>query len=84
MKRVTRASMVAFGAGALAVLATGTAALADKPDPPPGWGIPPACPDVYYPVICSDGNIYSNACYALRAGQKNCVPIWDPINPLPL
>jgi hypothetical protein len=32
------------------------------------------CLDVWRPVICPDGNIYSNDCYALRAGQVGCVP----------
>jgi hypothetical protein len=32
------------------------------------------CLDVWRPVLCPDGNIYSNDCYALRAGQVGCVP----------
>jgi hypothetical protein len=32
------------------------------------------CLDVYQPVICSNGVVYSNACYAARACQKNCQP----------
>jgi hypothetical protein len=32
------------------------------------------CPDVWMPVICSDGNIYSNYCYASAAGATGCVP----------
>jgi len=35
------------------------------------------CPDVYRPVICPNGQIYSNACYAGLAGQHNCVPWGD-------
>lgn len=30
------------------------------------------CLDVWNPVYCSDGNVYSNACYARRACQFNC------------
>lgn len=32
------------------------------------------CLDVWRPVICADGNVYSNDCYAARACQTNCVP----------
>lgn len=32
------------------------------------------CPDVYDPVICDFGVIYSNACYAYRACATGCVP----------
>jgi hypothetical protein len=32
------------------------------------------CLDVWLPVICSDGNVYSNSCYAAKACQTNCVP----------
>lgn len=32
------------------------------------------CPDVYAPVICSNGRVYSNSCYASRAGATGCVP----------
>jgi hypothetical protein len=32
------------------------------------------CPDVYQPVICSNGVVYSNACYASLACATDCVP----------
>lgn len=32
------------------------------------------CLDVWMPVICRDGNVYSNDCYAAKACQRNCVP----------
>lgn len=32
------------------------------------------CPDVYDPVICSNGQVYGNSCYAGRAGATGCVP----------
>ena len=35
---------------------------------------PPLCPEVYAPVICSNGKIYPNQCYADRAHAKDCVP----------
>ena len=30
--------------------------------------------DVYQPVICSNGVVYSNGCYAAKACATNCVP----------
>jgi hypothetical protein len=35
---------------------------------------PPVCPEIYAPVICSNGKIYPNQCYADRAHAKDCVP----------
>jgi hypothetical protein len=32
------------------------------------------CPDVYSPVICSNGVVYPNLCYATVAKAKNCHP----------
>ena len=32
------------------------------------------CLDVWNPVVCSDGKVYSNACYAKRACATGCVP----------
>jgi hypothetical protein len=32
------------------------------------------CLDVYKPVICPNGQVYSNSCYAYRACQTNCRP----------
>ena len=37
------------------------------------------CPDVWKPVICSDGHVYSNSCYAARACATGCVPYGDTI-----
>ncbi len=30
------------------------------------------CPDVYDPVICSNGQVYSNGCYAYVACATGC------------
>lgn len=32
------------------------------------------CLDVWDPVICSNGQVYSNSCYAYRACATGCVP----------
>jgi hypothetical protein len=46
--------------------------------PAPAAARPPVlCPDVYQPVICSDGVVYSNGCYASAAGATGCVPYGD-------
>jgi hypothetical protein len=34
----------------------------------------PACPNIVAPVLCSNGQIYVNQCYANRDHAKNCVP----------
>ncbi len=81
MKKAARAPMIAFGAAVAAVTITGAAALAR-----PGGGIGDPgimCPDVWMPVLCPDGKIYSNHCYAARAGQTGCTQLWGPI-PVPM
>jgi hypothetical protein len=35
---------------------------------------PKLCPQIYAPVICSNGKIYPNQCYADKAHAKDCVP----------
>ncbi|MFO0857710.1 MAG: hypothetical protein U0640_10185 [Phycisphaerales bacterium] len=35
---------------------------------------PRNCLDVWRPVICSNGVVYSNSCYAARACATGCVP----------
>jgi hypothetical protein len=35
---------------------------------------PILCPDIYDPVICSNGVVYPNSCYAYRACATGCVP----------
>ena len=65
---------LAFILTVVAVLLAGSFALAGKPKPGGGGGS--GCPkdilcaDVWIPVQCADGNIYSNQCYADRA----CAP----------
>ncbi len=66
-----KSSMLAFAAAVIAVGATATVALGGF-TPAAKCG-PDACLDVYNPVICPNGQIYGNACYAAKACQKNCV-----------
>lgn len=35
------------------------------------------CPDVWDPVICDQGEIFSNSCYAYQACATGCVPLGD-------
>jgi len=62
-----RLSLLSLAALAFGALASSTFAA--------GGGI--QCPDVWKPVICSNGVVYSNACYASRAHATNCVPYGD-------
>lgn len=65
---------------ALLVVALAAAALvttADAKKPGGGLGGCPRdiqCLDVWDPVICSNGVVYSNGCYAFRACATGCVP----------
>jgi hypothetical protein len=36
-----------------------------------------ACLDVYMPVLCSNGIVYSNGCYASLACQTNCQSVGE-------
>lgn len=58
-----------FCAAVVGVVAS--TALAARPG---GGGGPIYCLDVWRPVICSNGVVYSNDCYARRAGATGCVP----------
>jgi len=35
---------------------------------------PCRCPLLYAPVLCDNGRVYSNQCFATCAHAKNCVP----------
>lgn len=70
MKTLVR---IAFVFAVIGVVALGTRAFAGKPKPPGGGtGCPKdiLCLDVWIPVQCANGVIYSNQCYADRA----CAP----------
>ena len=74
-------SIAKYGAFAvaLAAMAYSSTALARKPGSGGGTGCPRdiLCPDVMAPVICSDGNVYSNGCEAYKACAEDCVPTGD-------
>ena len=84
MKRMFRGAMFAglvgiFTFGALTLVGTG-AAVAGKPGSG-GGGVGSGCPrqgiyclDVWQPVICSNGVVYSNSCYAYVACATGCQP----------
>lgn len=38
-----------------------------------------ACPENYAPVICSNGVVYSNSCFAALDCATGCVPYADAI-----
>jgi hypothetical protein len=69
MKKVTLklALAVALVMGALAIPASSQAVIG-------GCNPHVLCPDVYQPVICSNGHVYSNSCYASKACATGCVP----------
>lgn len=59
------------------LLATTTLMWAKRPGPPgPGKCPNPYifCLDVWDPVVCDDGKVYSNQCYADRACATGCEP----------
>jgi hypothetical protein len=47
----------------------------------PGSGCPRAgaCPENYAPVICSNGVVYANSCFASLDCATGCVPYGDAI-----
>lgn len=58
-------------AGALSLPVRGTAG---------GFGLnPQACPENYNPVICSNGVVYGNACFAAQDHATGCVPYATPL-----
>ena len=48
----------------------------------PGGGC--ICPHVYAPVLCPNGFVYSNSCFAGCAGQTGCTLIGPGPIPVPM
>jgi hypothetical protein len=71
MNRVKTFSKLAFAVALSSVVGFGAVTNAEakcKPDPNA------VCPLVYDPVICSNGQVYSNQCFANAACATGCVP----------
>lgn len=66
-RRVVR---IVTGSVVVLALALGVSALFEAPLAAPNC----LCPDIYAPVICSNGKTYPNACVASCQKAKNCVP----------
>ena len=62
---------------ALAVAALSFGASTAQANHPCGGG--GVCPAVYDPVICNDGVVYSNDCYAREACAHGCRPYKEEI-----
>jgi hypothetical protein len=72
-KMIVRVLQASLCCTILGVVAFGTQAVAAGPFGGFGCG-PRNCLDVWNPVICSNGVIYSNSCYAARACATGCGP----------
>ncbi len=78
-KKFGRIAAAALVAGVGVVLAAASSSYALRLGGGFSGCLPPGtfCLDVWIPVICEDGNIYSNDCYAARACQFDCVPLGE-------
>lgn len=75
--RQRRVLMVAVLLIVAAAVAFGSLSFAKGKPPRPGDKCPDRlifCLDVWDPVICDDGKVYSNDCYARRACATGCEP----------
>lgn len=61
-----------FAATMLGALGLGLTALSTEAEAFPGPISP--CPFIYAPVVCDDGNVYTNQCFADGAGATGCIP----------
>lgn len=74
-KNLSNLSKGVFATAAVAVCMVGLTATANNAEAKKPVIVGPIyCLDVWRPVICPNGQIYSNDCYAARAGQFGCVP----------
>ena len=58
----------------VATVVLGALALVLAIPPAEAAGLSCRCPAVWDPVICSDGHVYSNACWARCSGAHGCKP----------
>jgi hypothetical protein len=66
MRKLIHVSKLMVVAGVVAVVGLGISTASARP--------PCLCPHIVFPVICSNGVIYTNGCYAACAGATGCVP----------
>jgi len=71
---VSKALVIGCVAAAAGVGVFATTAQAIRPGGGFGCGRGIYCLDVWDPVICPNGVVYSNDCYAFKACQTGCVP----------
>lgn len=75
MNRAKLMSKLALALALTSAIGVGSASIADakcKPNPNA------ICPFIYAPVICSNGQVYSNQCFADAACATGCVPYNNP------
>jgi hypothetical protein len=72
MKNAKRISLVLLALGVVTVCVTATRALAAGPVG--GCNPHTLCPDIVAPVLCPNGKVYINSCFAAKACQTNCTP----------
>ena len=75
MNRVKTFSKLAFALALSGVVGFGAVSTADakcRPNPNP------ICYQLYAPVLCSNGQVYTNQCYADAACATGCVP-YNPV-----
>jgi len=76
MKRIIGLCLVLAIVGVMVFAVTSVAFAGKKPGGGGGGG-GCNCTDIYAPVICSNGIVYPNACYASCAKATGCVPYGD-------
>lgn len=70
MRRQIHAVLLVGSILAVAMAAAGALVLTSNPaEAGPACN----CRDIYEPVICSNGQVYSNICFARCAGAHHCV-----------
>jgi hypothetical protein len=75
MNRAKLLPKIAFAIALTGALGAGSASFAAgkcKPNPNP------ICYQLYNPVLCSNGQVYTNQCYADAACATGCVP-YNPV-----
>jgi hypothetical protein len=76
MRNLTELGRLAVGVAVGSAMVVGTLSLAESPGAGErGGGC--NCIDLWRPVICSNGVVYSNSCYASCAHATGCRPYGD-------